>query len=174
MTMYLKWHEKINLKHKYETMTMKELYKGISLLTLYQLSELTEVLTSFSECFDEIPLRILPITELQDYLEINWFDEEEAKEVMKESKQYNYTGYFNFNYSDGWTFYNDLQEWSKTLIDNFNVFIHSLKDCINLLEIYELLHKYEIDNNYRNYITFGNSWKKQCNYTPFRKVLRNS
>ena len=168
-------HQLIIMRHKYNKMNEKELYKQISLFTFEQITSLAELVSYYSNFANEQPLRVLPIYELEDFLEVNYFDESEQKEVLKESKNYNSLfGYFTFDYSNGFLFYNSLYDYIKTFINNFTDFFAALYENKNLLEVYETLETYEEENKIFNNITFGSNWKKQCNYKPFRKILKDN
>lgn len=158
-------------KMKYKRMNTKELYKHISTFTIYQIMELIDLLSMFSELDDENPIRVLDISELEDYLEVNYFDEEESQEVLQESKHDNYK-YFSFDWSNGFTFYKDEKDYTKTLLSYLPEVMETLKDNIDLIEVTDLLQTYEDELNYKNYITFGSAWKKYCNYKPFRAYIQ--
>lgn len=158
-------------KKKYKKMTAKELYKQIAKFTISQIMDLIDILSMFDEFTNEIPIRVLPIYELEDYLEVNYFDEDEIKNVMEESKQDNYN-YFSFDWSNGFTFYKDEEDYTKTLFAYLPELMQTLKNNLDLIEVTDLLQSCENDINYRNYITFGSCWKKYCNYKPLRIMLQ--
>lgn len=174
MLHFNKW-QYIAMENKYKHITAKELYKMLSTFTVNQITDIIDVLTCFSDISDEKPLRVLPISDLEDYLEVNGFiynEDNEAAQVMEESKQYNEFGYFSFDWSNGFIFYNNLEEYSKTLINYFSEFFNTLYNTIDLLEVYEVIETCYQENTHTNYITFGTAWKKYCNYKPFRQLLQ--
>ena len=151
---------------------MKKLVKRVLSLDIRQIIILAEALENFADDFAELPIIRRDIDDLQDFLEWNFFEDVEQKEVLKEAAAGDYM-YFSFDWSNGWKFYKNSIEFNRNFIDNcFESFMKALKQNVNLLEVGDVLKQLESENSYANYIAFGSAWKKYCQFIPFRKVLR--